>query len=371
MQGSVIVVEDEVLIALELEERLRGWGYEVLGVAHSAQDGLNLARSEAADLALLDVRLGGDFDGIELAAELRSWGIPSVFLTAHGDDETLARIKAVGAQGYLLKPFEPRLLRLTLETALHRHRSERAQRAAEDGHRRAEAMQASILAHSPDAVLVLEGDGTLTLANAAARSMLAGQGEHEGARLRLEEVLPGLTVEGLRERVGGRVECYARRGDDEGFPVELSVGRLPVEVEGQLLLFVRDQSVQRRLEHELATARQLELTGRLAAGVAHDLNNLLSAVGVSCFLLGRDKNTAREELEVLSTAVDLGTALTTKLLVLAGRAGGPAAPIVVNQALRKLEGLLRRVVGETIVLELQLDSRAGAVTMSEAHFDQL
>ncbi|MCA9686949.1 MAG: response regulator, partial [Myxococcales bacterium] len=73
MQGSVIVVEDEVLIALELEERLRGWGYEVLGVAHSAQDGLNLARSEAADLALLDVRLGGDFDGIELAAELRSW----------------------------------------------------------------------------------------------------------------------------------------------------------------------------------------------------------------------------------------------------------------------------------------------------------
>jgi signal transduction histidine kinase len=368
---SILIVEDELVVALELEDRLRRQGYEVVGTARSAADALGWAERTQVDLALLDVRLGGARDGIDLAGDLRARGIPAVFLTAHGDEDTLHRIKAVEAQGYLLKPFDGRLLRLTIETALHRHAAERARLEAERARRRAEAVQATILEHSPDAMLVLGEGDRVELFNRAARDMfdLVGGVRHLPE---LGELLPELPELAPRVRGSTPLRTWARRGQDGRVPVELTAGLVPLEDAERVILIVRDISAQLRLERELAQARQLEIAGRLAAGLAHDLNNLLSTIATTSYLL--DGAAGQEHAALLGElreAVEYGAALTTRLLTVGRRPPGRARRLAINEALRGIERLVRRTAGSEVELRLELDERAGLVFMDPTQLEQL
>src|SRR6187399_2216253 len=108
---SIMVVEDERIVAKNIEESLRLMGYDVLGSHSSGADCLRQAGQQRPDLVLMDVRLEGDVDGIETARQLRDrFDVPVVFLTAYGDDDTLNRAKEA-AYGYILKPFRASDLR--------------------------------------------------------------------------------------------------------------------------------------------------------------------------------------------------------------------------------------------------------------------
>jgi len=379
MPSNILIVEDELIVALELEDRLRRQGYAIVGTARTAEEAL--AQSEAApvDLALVDVRLAGQRDGIDLARDLQARAIPVVFLTAHGDDETLARVNSVGAQGYLLKPFDARLLHLTIETALHRHRAERARLEAERGRRAAESLQATILEHSPDGVLLVAQDGTIELANRAAQAIfkLDTLGRAPRAKLQLHELIPGLApgepLPICADRAVRRIQ--ARRVDGEIFPAELACGLAPLlddDPRQRLIVIVRDISTQSQLEQELAHARQLEVAGRVASGVAHDLNNLLSVVWMSTYMLHTEPLSERSELlEDLDSAVNLGAALTARLLSMARRKGSGARHLPVNEALRAISRLIKRTTHAEVQIVMELDPRAGTVHIDPAGFDQM
>jgi len=108
-QLSVLIVEDEAILAAHLASKVKLLGYRVAGPVSTGEEALALAQAERPDIALLDIRLAGHMDGIQTATRLKQWrDIPVIFLTAHSDQETLKRASAVGPFGYILKPFEER-----------------------------------------------------------------------------------------------------------------------------------------------------------------------------------------------------------------------------------------------------------------------
>lgn len=135
-QLSVLIVEDEAILAAHLAGKVKLLGYRVIGPVSSGEEALPLAKEHSPDIALLDIRLDGRLDGIETATRLKhSQDIPVIFLTAHSDQETLKRASVVGPFGYILKPFEERDLATQLEVTLYKHRAEASLRQSEERYR--------------------------------------------------------------------------------------------------------------------------------------------------------------------------------------------------------------------------------------------
>ena len=123
---SILVVEDEAIVARDLEVTLRGLGYAVEGTIGDGTSAIAAAEALRPDLVLMDIRLRGGIDGIQAATEIwRRLGIAVVFLSAYSDDETLRRARAALPFGYLVKPFLAQQLRPAIEVAVHRERSDR------------------------------------------------------------------------------------------------------------------------------------------------------------------------------------------------------------------------------------------------------
>lgn len=121
----VLVVEDEAIVAMDIAERLLGMGYELAGQTASGEQALRLAGEQKPDLVLMDIRLQGDMDGVAAAEALRNrFRVPVIFLTAYSEEATLNRAKRTEPFGYILKPFDDRELKSTIEIALYKHRSE-------------------------------------------------------------------------------------------------------------------------------------------------------------------------------------------------------------------------------------------------------
>ncbi len=124
---SLLIVEDDPALALELQEVLSESGYRVTGVANDKEQALALAANTRPDLVLMDVGLGRSTDGIDTVVQLRaelSPGPAVVYLTGRADDATLRRVRATDNQGYLLKPFTTRQVQTAIKLALERHRRE-------------------------------------------------------------------------------------------------------------------------------------------------------------------------------------------------------------------------------------------------------
>jgi two-component system cell cycle sensor histidine kinase/response regulator CckA len=127
----VLVVEDEIVVSEDLQQRLRALGFDVAGAADTAADAVRLAASTRPDVALMDIMLHGRPGGIDAAERLRAeLDIPVVFLTAHSDSATLQRASLTDPAGYIVKPFDDAQLRVAIELAPGRHEMERKARRA-------------------------------------------------------------------------------------------------------------------------------------------------------------------------------------------------------------------------------------------------
>jgi two-component system, response regulator PdtaR len=124
-QPRILIVEDEAIIAADLERRLSRLGCEVVGMAASGEDAVRLATSLKPELILMDINLRGEMDGTQTAQEIRAkLQLPVIYLTASSEDAVVKRAKLTDAFGYLLKPLDERLLHITIEMALYKHRME-------------------------------------------------------------------------------------------------------------------------------------------------------------------------------------------------------------------------------------------------------
>lgn len=112
----ILIVEDDGIVAFDLESRLSGLGYEVVGRTASGADALAKVAAARPDLVLMDIMLRGDMDGVEAARTIvNQHRVPVVYLTAHADHITIEKARTTNPYGYILKPFDEDELRTTLE----------------------------------------------------------------------------------------------------------------------------------------------------------------------------------------------------------------------------------------------------------------
>jgi diguanylate cyclase (GGDEF)-like protein len=134
---SILLVEDEGVIARDLEDTLIRLGYRVSGIASEGAEAIEMARDLHPQLVVMDVSLRGELDGIEAACAIQEEApVPVIFLTGHTDTETLQRAVLTGPLGYLTKPFQEADLRSVIEVAIHRHRADLQRREREEHLRR-------------------------------------------------------------------------------------------------------------------------------------------------------------------------------------------------------------------------------------------
>lgn len=119
---TIIVVDDESIVAKDIQLNLERSEYQVVAKAASGKEAISLAKEHRPDLMLIDVRLKGEMDGIETARQIRlSYDIPVIYLSAVADMETLTRAKTTEPYGYIIKPYDSHILSTTIARALRQH----------------------------------------------------------------------------------------------------------------------------------------------------------------------------------------------------------------------------------------------------------
>ncbi len=165
-KAKIMIVEDEILVAKDISNRLERMGYEVAGSAGRGNTAIELALQLRPDLILMDINLRDDIDGIEAAAIIHnSFDVPIIFCTAYSNDQTLQRAKITDPYGYILKPFDNRELEITIEIALYKHRTEKILRETK-------GQLDTTLSNISDAVIATDAQGKVFLINSVAEELI-------------------------------------------------------------------------------------------------------------------------------------------------------------------------------------------------------
>lgn len=157
--AHILIVEDEVVEVMNLKNNLQLMGYDVLAVASHGNEAIEKAKKLNPDLILMDVVLKGDMDGIEAAKHIKKLKIPIIFLTGLLDDGTVNRALLSEPYGYIIKPYNSRKLKISIEVALYKDRMEkRFKKSQEDYYH-------TIFENTGTATAIIEEDKTLSLVN--------------------------------------------------------------------------------------------------------------------------------------------------------------------------------------------------------------
>ena len=262
-QVRILVVEDESVVAKDIQWSLKSLGYSICAWASSGEEALEKVEALKPDLVLMDIVLKGSVDGVEAAERIRTtFDIPVVYLTAYADEHTLQRAKVTEPFGYILKPFEERELHTTIEVALYKHKMER--HIKESQH-----WLATTLKSISDGVITTNTQGHVTFLNVNAEA-LSGWKESEALGKDLREIfsirdsegaaLPGSPwLKSLQEGlvVGPASHLLISRGNTT-IPVDYSAAPIRDErgnVSGMVLAF-RDVTDRKKAEVLLRRERE-------------------------------------------------------------------------------------------------------------------
>ncbi len=254
----ILIVEDEGLIARDIENMVRNAGYEVCGVASSGEESIEMADHTQPDLILMDIILRGDMDGVEAAEKIRErYSIPVIYLTAHTDENTLQRAKLTEPLGYTLKPVEQKELMTVIEMAVYKHQMELKLKEREE-------WLGTILQSIGEGVIATDRLGNITFMNPVAEKLTGwNQGESidkpitsvlhlvdEDTGKLLRVSISELICERVRNPVDGNVLII---NYEEKVPIELNatiIKDAKDDISG-LVLVLYDVTERKRYEEKL------------------------------------------------------------------------------------------------------------------------
>ncbi|MGB9764798.1 MAG: HD domain-containing phosphohydrolase [Candidatus Saccharicenans sp.] len=247
-QAKILVVEDENLVARDLVNMVRTLGYEVTDIVQTGEAVLPSISQNPPDLALMDIVLKGNLDGIAVASVLwEEYSIPVVYITSFADDLTFERAKLTEPFGYLIKPFEERELELTIETALYKAKMQLLLKEKEQ-------WLSTILKSIGDGIIVTDSEGRVSFFNPIAQKLI-GWSESEAIAQPLEKVFKSKGISPLEAHSKSpelqEMILFSKHGQE--IPVELIITPLP-EAKGQeggKVIVFRDVTARKKAEKEI------------------------------------------------------------------------------------------------------------------------
>ena len=261
--SRILVVEDEGLIAMDIEMQLRALGYLPVGHATRGAQAIEMAGTLRPDLVLMDIQLAGEMDGITAAQAIRAqFALPVVFVTAFAAEETLTRAKLSEPYGYILKPFSEREMHTVIEMALYKHLADVKLKQTVDSLRESVIHTQAILDNMVDAVITINAQGQMESFNQAACAMFGyTPGEAIGRNVALlmpqphrgqhDGYLANYRQTGEARIIGRPRELEGQRKDGTVFPINLSVSKLELPGRVTFVGLIMDITQRRQNEDEI------------------------------------------------------------------------------------------------------------------------
>jgi PAS domain S-box-containing protein len=373
--ARVMVVEDEFIVARDLRLQLEGLGHEVTSLRASGEEALQALEEEAPDLVLMDIVLSGEMDGVETARRMReARPVPLIFLTAYADEETTGRAKITQPFGYLLKPFDPRELRVAIEVALYKARMDQALRESEERYR-------SLVDNAGQGILVMQ-DGRARLHNPKLEEMtgldsgeLAGEGLwehiHPDDRQAAWECYRGW-VEGD----GRSAPTCFRLTTPQGQTRWLEGNTVGIAWEGRpaALTFLTDITRRRQMRQQMLRSQKMQSLGAVASGMAHDYNNILMGILGGCELAmdeSPEGGPVRRDLERIYDLAQRAAGLTRRMLEYTGQSWVDPRSVDLAALVREVEPLLRAALPDRADLKLEAPAGLPAVQGEPSQLQQV
>ena len=305
---------------------------------------------------LLSRHITGPLRELTFAADARATGEYSARVPVHGVDEL----------GRLATAFNSMADHVNLEV---------------EGRRASEEQWRLLFRSNPHPMYVYDDETLRFLAVNDATVAKYGYGADEFAAMTLRDIRPPDEAERLMSRLAqplapnetGGIWKHMRK-DGTTLDVQIDANSLVFNGRAARLVLAQDVTEQRRLENQLRQAQRMEAVGRLAGGVAHDFNNLLLVIMTYSQLLhdnASDGDPAKDDLASILAAVDRAQTLTRQLLALSRQQVLQPVVIDPNDTLRKVEGLLRRVIGEDIQVRTELTRDVGVVLVDPGQLEQV
>lgn len=379
MQTKVLIVEDEALVACDIERRLIQAGYAVPAIAASGEQALRSIEQTSPNLVLMDIHLQGPSDGIAVAAQVRDrFKIPVVFLTAYADKPTLEKAKGSGAFNYLVKPIGHVNLASTIEVALYRHRVEQEME-------KREAWMQTVLDSIADAIVVTDKAGKVQLLNPTAER-LTGWTSREAAGRQFWEVaqlavgdreiaddLQAAIRAGIPLELPREARLISREGRVYLVEGQIAISRVKNQPTGTAISF-RDVTARNWDEAQVRQDQKMAAAGQLANGLARDFKRLQKVVlqYSEQILLEMDpENPYRDRLQAIHRAGNRATLLASQVAGLCRKE--PVEPRVVdlNPLLNQFLPMLKRLASPAIAVETGFSPELGQIRGDTGQLKQI
>jgi len=374
VRRQILVVEDEGLIAADIQRRLERLGYSVPAIASSGEEALRCARSTPVDLVLMDIRLKGKMDGIATAQALKAEsGTPVVYITAYADEETIHRAKLTEPVGYLLKPITDGDLRSAVQISLYKHEMEVRLRASE-------AWLAATLRSVGEGIIATDNAGQVVFLNPPAERLTGWNGSDACGRL-LMDVL-GLFEESKRQPARNPI-VDLEAGESRGYTLISKTGahtavevtcfenRSASDLLGSIVV-VRDVGVRKEMESRLIQSQRMEAVASMAGGLAHDFNNQLTVIlGYAAELCGELSGEEQRQAMEIRRAVSTASSITCQMLTLSRRDPARSELVDLNQVISEVQPMISHSLGRSRTLTTELGSAAGCVRGDRSQFKQV
>lgn len=281
MAPSVLIAEDERIIAKSLARLLTGFNYVVVGTVSSGEDAVTAAKEYKPDLVLMDITLEGEMDGIAAAGRIRSLlGIPVVYITAHAEEDVLQRAKLTEPFGYLTKPIAPESLKSTIETVLYKCRMEKRLKESEARYR-------AIVEDQTELICRFSPEMLITFVNGAYCRFWRKDSEELVGKSIFEHV-----PKEDRETIAVRLASLKWESPATGFEFRVTspggvvrwqdwTARALFDAQGELVEIQtvgRDITDRKNAEGIALRAARFKAIADLSGGVSHNFNNLLQII---------------------------------------------------------------------------------------------
>lgn len=386
---KILITEDEMIVALDLERRLKKLGFDC-SLASSGEQAIALAAEYKPDIALMDICLQGEMDGVTAASRIQIQNeIPIIYLTANADEHTLKRAEITHPASYLLKPFKERELQICIEMALINHalqqelrkaRAEMEKKVIERttellrtneilrkeiiSHQDSEAQvreQAALLDKSRDAIYVRNIEGQILYWNLSAErlygfSKIDAIGQSISGILHINAATEATALERAQHHGEWMGEFIHHHRSGAERIVESRWMFMPDKA--AILVVETDISEKKKMEAQFLRVQRLESVGALASGIAHDLNNVFTPLIMTAQLLCEDppNEKIKHLANIIMTSSYQGSDMVKQvLLFVRGTEGG-------NETFR-LEHLINDIVSllrETFPKNIRLRSSYAA-----------